>query len=95
MVIDFLKIEGDLHHQARYFVNEASQDHLWAQGRFIRFITFQNERVRAGKISASTVPNYFKPAKLFCEMNDLSLDWKTIRKGLLQARYAANDRPPK
>jgi len=27
-------------------------------------------------------------------MNDLSFDWKTIRKGLPQARHAANDRAP-
>lgn len=29
--------------------------------------------MKDGKISPSTVPNYFKPAKLFCDMNDLVL----------------------
>ena len=91
---DFLKIEGDLEHQAEYFVIKARQDIQWAQESFIRYISFQNERVRDGKISASTVSNYFKPAKLFCEMNDLSLNWKKIRKGLPQAINAANDRAP-
>jgi len=91
---DFLKIEGDLERQAEYFVIKAKQNIQWAQESFIRYISFQNDRVRDGKISASTVSNYFKPAKLFCEMNDLSLNWKKIRKGLPQAINAANDRAP-
>ena len=91
---DFLKIEGDLDRQAKYFVNKACEGPQWAQEAFIRYISFQKERVRAGKISSSTVPNYFKPAKLFCEMNELAFNWKKIRKGLPVARQAANDRAP-
>jgi hypothetical protein len=89
MFFVFLKIEGDLPHQARYFANKAREDSQWAQESFIQYISFQNGRVRAGEISPSTVPNYFKPAKLFCEMNDISLNWKKIRKGLPTARRAA------
>jgi hypothetical protein len=94
MFFDFLKIEGNPDHQAKYFVNKAREDPQWAQDSFIRYVSFQNCRVKAGKISPSTVPNYFKPAKLFCEMNEISLNWKKIRRGLPTARQAANDRAP-
>lgn len=70
MFFDFLNIEGDLDSQSKYFVEQA-KDLQWGQERLIRFISFQNERVKKGEISPSTVPNYFKAVKLFCEMNDL------------------------
>jgi hypothetical protein len=35
-----------------------------------------------------------KAAKLFCEMNDLILNWKKITRGLPRGRRAANDRAP-
>jgi hypothetical protein len=75
-------------------VNKAREDPQWAQESFVQYISFQNGRVRARELSASTFPNYFKPAKLFCEMNDISLNWKKIRKGLPTARQAANDLAP-
>jgi hypothetical protein len=38
--------------------------------------------------------NYYKAAKLFCEMNDLTLNWKRISKGLPKAKNSSNDRSP-
>jgi hypothetical protein len=75
MFFDFLKIEGDLDHQSKCFADKARKDPQWAQESFMQFISFQNERVKDGKISPATVPNYFKPAKLFCDMNDLVFNW--------------------
>lgn len=60
----------------------------------MKFVTVQNERVVSGEISPSTVPNYYKATKLFCEMNEISLNWKKIAKGLPRVRKAANDRAP-
>jgi uncharacterized protein YecE (DUF72 family) len=34
----------------------------------IRFIIHQKQRSTDGKIAASTISNYYKAAKLFCEM---------------------------
>lgn len=90
---DFLNIEGDLDSQSRYFVDKA-KDLQWGQETLIRFISFQNERVKKGKISPATVPNYFKPVKLFCELNVLVFNWNKIRRGLPTGRQAANDRAP-
>jgi hypothetical protein len=50
--------------------------------------------VAAGEIAESTISNYYKAAKLFCEMNDLTLNWKKISRGIPQGRHAANDRAP-
>jgi hypothetical protein len=57
-------------------------------------MSFQHERVRQGKISEATIPNYYKAVKLFCEMNDLVLNWKKITRGMPRVRQAANDRAP-
>jgi hypothetical protein len=94
MLFEVPKIEGDLDHQAKFFADKAKKDPRWGEESLIRFISFQNERVKEGKISPSTVPNYFKAAKLFCDMNDLSFNWMKIRRGLPVARQAANDRAP-
>jgi hypothetical protein len=94
MLFDFLKIEGDLDHQATTFAENSKKDPKWGEESLMRFISFQNERVKCGEISPSTVSNYFKPAKLFCEMNELVFNWNKIRRGLPVARKAANDRAP-
>jgi integrase len=47
-----------------------------------------------GETSETTIANYYKATKLFCEMNDLVLNWKKITRGLPRGRRAANDRAP-
>jgi hypothetical protein len=50
----------------------------------------QEERVERGEIRVSTMSNYYKPVKTFCEMNGIILSWKRINRG----RNVANDRAP-
>lgn len=38
--------------------------------------------------------NYIKAIKLFCEMNEISVVWKRITKGLPVASQSSDDRPP-
>jgi integrase len=66
----------------------------WAQDNFVQFIAFQIERARRKEIAECTISNYYKATKLFCEMNDLTLSWKKISRGLPVGRRAANDRAP-
>jgi hypothetical protein len=40
------------------------------------------ERVRKKELGAGTLKNYYRAAKLFCEMNDLTINWRRISKGL-------------
>jgi hypothetical protein len=63
-------------------------------GLKIIFLDFHKERVRKKELAAGTLKNYYRSAKLFCEMNDLTLNWKRISKGLPKAKNASNDRAP-
>src|SRR5918996_3511937 len=64
------------------------------QNRLIEFISYQVQRSQKGEISLSTIPNYLKAIKLFCEMNDIQVSWKKICRGVPRGRQAANDRAP-
>ena len=46
-------------------------------------------RVRRKELAAGTLKNYYRAAKLFCEMNDLTLNWKRISKGLPRAKNSS------
>jgi integrase len=91
---DFLKLEEPIEQQAKQFLMKTKQDFQWAQHNLFRFMVFQQERVKQGKISEATVPNYYKAIKLFCEMNDIVFNWKKITRGMPRVRQAANDRAP-
>jgi hypothetical protein len=94
MFLDFLKLQGSIEEQAMEFLTKARQNPQWAQDNLMRFMALQNERARRKEIAECTISNYYKATKLFCEMNDLSLSWKRIRRGLPRGRKAANDRAP-
>lgn len=86
-----------LEEQANLFLEKASTEKNgtpWATQYFIQFLNYQKERVQRGDISESTIPNYYKAAKLFCVMNDLILNWEKIGKGVPYEKKAADDRPP-
>ena len=94
MLFDYLGLVEPLENQAIEFVKRAKVDSNWAYNSFIRFISYQKQRVAKGDIVASTISNYYKGAKLFCEMNDLIINWKKISRGIPHGRHAANDRAP-
>ena len=55
----------------------------------IRFLQFQRDRVERKEIVGSTLKNFVKPLKLFCEMSDIPIPWKKITRGLPKVkRYA-------
>ena len=60
----------------------------------IKYLLFQIKRVRVGEIAKSTIRNYYKPLKLFCEMNNIILNWKIISKGIPKSSDTSNDRIP-
>jgi len=51
---DFLKLEEPIEQQARQFLMKTKQDFQWAQHNLFRFMVFQQERVKQGKISGPT-----------------------------------------
>jgi hypothetical protein len=94
MFLDFLHLPGDLQDQAKKFLRNAKANPKWVQDNLIEFISYQNERAKRGAISVSTIPNYYRATKLFCEMDDVVLAWKKIARGMERVRKAANDRAP-
>jgi integrase len=76
------------------FCVKGKNDTNWAIEQVITFLHFQKERVRNGEITASTLRNFIKAIKLFCDSCDLNIPWKKLIKGLPRAIQAANDRAP-
>jgi integrase len=97
LFFDFYKIEGDT-------IQEKSENFLKVikNGKntqkltdlIIKYMSYHLIRVEEKEISRSTVRNYYKPIKLFCEMNNIVLNWKIISKGLPSGPESSNDRIP-
>ena len=84
----------DFDNQAKEFVKNAKGNDQFVYSSFINFIVKQNKRVDKKEITPGTVRNYYKAAKLFCEMNDIVVNWKKISKGLLREKQYGDDRAP-
>lgn len=95
MLFDYLKLSGSIEEQAEEFLKKVREKGIhWAQDNILIFLDFHKERVRRKELAAGTLKNYYRAAKLFCEMNDLTLNWKRITKGLPRAKNSSNDRAP-
>ena len=94
MLFDYLKLSGTLEEQAIEYLNKAEKQEngaQWTQQSIMAFHDFHKERVRRKERAAGTLKNYYRAAKLFCEMNNLTLNWKRITKGLPRAKNSSND----
>jgi integrase len=76
------------------FVAAAKKNSSSIEKQIISFITKQNSRAEKGEITTATVGNCLKAVRLLLEMNDVSLNWKKIRRVLPNARRYALDRIP-
>jgi integrase len=91
---DYLGLEGTLKEKCFVFCNQSKKDLRWTQYQLIQYIEYQKDWAQNGVIAESTINNYYKSIKLFCEMNDILLNWKKIAKGKPLHRNYANDRAP-
>jgi hypothetical protein len=66
--LDYLGLEGSLEEQAEQFYLRAVSNHAWTEESLMAFIAYEKERSKHGEISDSTIPNYYRATKLFCEM---------------------------
>lgn len=88
-------IEGSsLRERARAFVKRATEDHKWATAVINEYMRYHKMRAERGEIEESTVPNFYKPIKLFCEENDIILNWNKISRRIPKGRHYADDRAP-
>jgi hypothetical protein len=95
MLFDYLGKQGSLQEQAIVFLDKTKQNGIqWARDNIMIFLDFHKERVRQKELAAGTLKNYYRAGKLFCEMNDLTLNWKRISKDLPRARNSSNGRAP-
>jgi hypothetical protein len=60
----------------------------------VRYLQGHKQRVERKEITGSTLRNYIKPIKLFCEQLDIEVPWKRIIRGMSRGRRYANDRTP-
>jgi hypothetical protein len=94
--LDYLELEGTLNEQAIALLLNVKNNSQWIEEKFMDYVGFQLERVSKGEIVESTIRNYYKATKLFCEMNGIAqlVNWKMITRGMPRGRQAANDRAP-
>jgi hypothetical protein len=78
----------------RNSTTDGSSNGKWLLNNILRFLQAQKERVDRKEITGATVHNFVKAIKLFCEMNDISIPWKKITRGLPKGRKYAYDRAP-
>jgi integrase len=81
--------------RCKIFTDKARAENGWLTYVIIRFLQFQKSRVSRNEITGSTLRNYVKVLKLFCEMNDLLVSWKKLTRGLPRAKNYADDRVPR
>lgn len=86
--------EGNIENRCNIFGEKCKSDTVWIVNNIIRYLHVHRQRVERREISASTLSNYIKPIKLFCEQLEISLPWKKITRGIPRGRRYANDRIP-
>ena len=98
LFFDFYKIEGkDIREKSENFLQYTKKGKNTSQklsDLVINYIYFHIQRAQKNEISRGTVRNFYKPIKLFCEMNNIILNWKIISKGMPMGAQNSNDRIP-
>jgi len=90
----FLKFRGDMKNKCYQLYEMGKKNTSMLQSCLMKYCIVQRERVTKGEISEGTLRNYLKPIKLFLEMNDLTIPWKKVTRGLPSPKQAADDRCP-
>jgi DNA polymerase III gamma/tau subunit len=94
--LDFIQFEDakDLEVRCNSFTERGKDNVNWVVNQIIGFLQFQKQRVESDQITASTLKNFVKSLKVFCDSADIDIPWKKITRGLPKGRQSANDRTP-
>jgi hypothetical protein len=93
---DFICLKGEtIEAKSKVFVSLANDEgDGWVFNNILKFMQYQLERANRKEITGSTIRNYLKSIKLFCEMADFQVTWKKITRGLPRAKSYSDDRIP-
>jgi len=92
---DYISIpDKNLKERCKVFIQNCHGNPKYAMNSVFRFVIRLKERMQRKEIVVSTICNYLKPIKLFCEMNDINVKWKKITLGLPKEKKYAEDRAP-
>lgn len=92
---DFLALSGTMDEKAVSLMSQIQgRGTPWITTKIIAYIQHHKERAERGDLSEATIRNYYKPIKLFFEMNEITMPWKKITRGLPRGRKFASDRAP-
>ena len=91
--LSYLGFEGTIEEKCNQLY-AISKDINFFHSQLIRFINTQKQRIEDKEISEGTLCNYVKAVKLFCNMNDIIINWKKIGKGMPSEKHNADDRIP-
>jgi hypothetical protein len=80
--LTFMNLQGTIEEKCTKLYEIANENTSQFQSNIIRFVNSQRERIEIKEISEGTVCNYVKAIKLFCNMNDIIINWKKIGKGM-------------
>ena len=92
----FAGVEGENYRREKYKLCRKSRigRKKWVFNSVLNFMLYQVNRVQNKEIVASTIQNYLKSIKLFCELADIEISWKRISRGLPKGKSYADDRIP-
>jgi integrase len=95
--LDYLAIEGEAVEEKAnklYYDYILKNGNSWLETELLKFFIIQNDRAERKEISTETIRNYYKPVKLFCDMNNILINWRFISKGIKKSQRHSDDRPP-
>lgn len=91
---DYISIPNtNFQEKCKIFVKNCHDNPYYTISCIFRFIIHLKDRMNKKEIVVSTIYNYLKPIKLFCEMYD-DIKWKKITLGLPKEKKYAEDRAP-
>jgi len=91
---DTKDLEDRLNHLYDRVIQHKEDGLKWFNDAIVDYMLFQRDRFYNKEITSSTIYNYYKPLKLFCEMNDIILNWKRISKSMPSSKRSGQDRIP-
>jgi hypothetical protein len=91
--LSYLELEGTIEEKCIQLY-EIGKDVNLLHSQLMRFVNIQKQRIEDKEISEGTLCNYIKAVKLFCNMNDIMINWKKIGKGMPSEKHNADDRIP-